>query len=374
MTRSTIIGCLPDRQPVLRVAGRAAHVVRPAHVIPGACKQAAMTARNTQRDGQPHRAAARYRNSAGRGVDVPMIEDMPGLVRAPEIAELRAFCCAVERGSLGSAALMLRVTQPAISKRLRTIEGLLGVKLLERSSRGVVATAAGERLYPHARKLLAQADALGDLVSANDHEAPIRLAASHTIAEFVLPGRLAGFERDAGHLSLEMVIANSNVVRQLVGSGRVELGLAAVDPADPGELHCEPLLDDEVVVGVPHTHHWARLPEVPLHDFLHQPMIMRDPDASTRRTVAQVLAEHDLTLAEPLIEVASTSAARRAALERSGPLLLSSLAVESDSRFASRRVSGLRFARTLALFSSPEKRLSPAARELAGHLTQVAGH
>jgi hypothetical protein len=38
-------------------------------------------------------------------------------------------------------------------------------------------------------------------------------------------------------------------------------------------------------------------------------MIMRDPDASTRRTVAQVLAEHDLTLAEPLIEVASTSAA-----------------------------------------------------------------
>ena len=56
-------------------------------------------------------------------------------VRSPDIAELRAFCVAVDLGSLGRAARLLHLTQPALSKRLRTLEALAGATLLERSSR-----------------------------------------------------------------------------------------------------------------------------------------------------------------------------------------------------------------------------------------------
>jgi DNA-binding transcriptional LysR family regulator len=58
-------------------------------------------------------------------------------VRSADIAELRAFCAAIDLGSLGRAARLLRVTQPALSKRLRTLEALAGASLLDRSSRGV---------------------------------------------------------------------------------------------------------------------------------------------------------------------------------------------------------------------------------------------
>src|SRR3954454_13012141 len=106
-------------------------------------------------------------------------------IRGPEIAELRAFCSAVDLGTLGKAAVSLKISQPALSKRLRTLEGAAGTQLLERSRRGVVPTVAGRRLYPEARRLLEQADVIERLLeSAPGEQAPIELAVSHTIAEF----------------------------------------------------------------------------------------------------------------------------------------------------------------------------------------------
>src|SRR6266496_1802569 len=79
-------------------------------------------------------------------------------IRGPEVAELRAFCAAVDLGTLGRAAVSLGVSQPGLSKRLRALESAAGTKLLERSRSGVRPTAAGRRLYPEARRLLEQAD------------------------------------------------------------------------------------------------------------------------------------------------------------------------------------------------------------------------
>src|SRR3954451_2638638 len=112
---------------------------------------------------------------------------MSGPVRSLDLAELSAFCAAVGLGSLGGAARLLTGSQPALSKRMRTMEAVVGTRLVERSPRGITATPAGAKLYVEARKLLVQAEAVGDLVSGlPGEEAPVRLAASHTIAEYVL--------------------------------------------------------------------------------------------------------------------------------------------------------------------------------------------
>jgi DNA-binding transcriptional LysR family regulator len=84
--------------------------------------------------------------------------------RGPGLAELRAFCAAVELGSLGRAARALHVSRSALSKQLRVLETLAGVRLLERSRRGVSPTPAGTRLYPAARRVLAQDETVGGLM------------------------------------------------------------------------------------------------------------------------------------------------------------------------------------------------------------------
>ena len=294
-------------------------------------------------------------------------------VRTADIAELRAFCAAADLGSLGRAARLLQVSQPALSKRLRTLEALAGARLLERSPRGVTLTPAGTRLYVEAHKLLAQAEEVDSLMAGmRGEEQPVRLAASHTIAEYLLPGPLVEFERKRErHLSVELVIANSLVVRELVREGRAEFGIAAANRHETpdGVLTELPFCDDAVVVAVPDGHPWARLDCVPLEELIRTPMVMRDPSANTRRTIEAELRERDRSLAPPLAEVGSTSAAKATAIEENAPVLLSRLAVRGDGEgLVEKRVEGIDFARRFVILTGPHENLRPAARALIDHL------
>ena len=272
-------------------------------------------------------------------------------VRGPEIAELRAFCSAVDLGTVGKAAVSLKISQPALSKRLRTLEAAAGTQLLERSRRGVAPTAAGRRLYPEARRLLEQADVIERLLeSAPREQEPIELAVSHTIAEFFLPPELVAYQADGRRPAVQLTIANSSAVRRMVAEGRASIGIAAAGPGSgqdgADELEELELLGDEVVVAVPQDHAWYRRKQIPQKLFLDTPMVMRDHDAHVRRAVEAVLADHGLTMADPLIEAASTAVAKREALQRSAPVLLSALSLdEARDRLYRRPVAGLSFPR-----------------------------
>jgi DNA-binding transcriptional LysR family regulator len=297
-------------------------------------------------------------------------------VRTADIAELRAFCAAADLGSLGRAARLLNVSQPGLSKRLRTLEALAGARLLERSPRGVALTPAGTRLYVEARKLLTQAEAVESLMAGlAGEEQPVRVAASHTIAEFVLPRPLVEFEQKRErHLSVEMVIANSLVVRELVREGRAEFGIAAVDPEAGSDrvLHELPFCDDAVVVAVPSGHPWATLAAIPVDELVRTPMVMRDPTANTRRTLEAALAARGLSLAPPLAEVGSTSVAKATAISEGAPVLLSRLAIGGGGDgLVERPVDGMSFERHFVVLVGAGMR--PAAQALIDHLVKTAG-
>jgi DNA-binding transcriptional LysR family regulator len=200
----------------------------------------------------------------------------------------------------------------------------------------------------------------------------VRLAASHTIAEYVLPGPLVEFEqRRERHLSVELIIANSLVVRELVREGRAEFGIAATarDAAPDTLLRELPFCDDEVVVGVPEHHPWARLKSVPLAELTRVPMIMRDPSANTRRVVQAALQERGLQLQPPLAEVGSTSAAKATALRENAPVLLAALAAAAEGPdLVVRRVSGVDFRRRFVILLGAPEVVSAGALALVEHL------
>jgi DNA-binding transcriptional LysR family regulator len=298
---------------------------------------------------------------------------MSGPLRRVDIAELRGFCAAVELGSLGRAARLLQISQPALSKRVRGLETLAGAALLERSPRGVHATPAGTELYERAASLLDQARRVEALIAdMRGEQTPVRLAASHTIAEFVLPAALARYEaRRDHHLALELVIANSAVVRELVVQGRVDFGIAALNPAEEqaGGLAEVGLCEDEVIVAVPRAHAWAAMEEIPLAELLRTAMVMRDPAANTRRVVEATLRKRHMTLAPALVEVGSTGAAIARAISERAPALLSSFALTADDQnMVARRVQGIRFRRRFVILSAARAVLAPDAATLIEHL------
>jgi DNA-binding transcriptional LysR family regulator len=299
---------------------------------------------------------------------------MAGPVRSPDIAELRAFCVAADLGSIGRAAISLGISQPALSKRLRTLEAIAGVELLERSRAGVMLTEAGRNLYPEARRLLDQADVITDLLGRFEGgERPLRVAMSHTIAEFLFAPELVAFQTRPGSrpFPIELTAGNSGAVRRMVAEGRVDLGIAAARLPDDPEDHLEELelLDDEIVVAVPQAHRWYQREAIPHDQFLATPLIVRDPAAHSRRIVDAVLASRREHVAPPLREVGSTVAGKTEALELDAPILLSALALdEGRDRLYRRSIEGVRFPRRFLIICRSQADLSPPARELVEFL------
>lgn len=298
---------------------------------------------------------------------------MPSRLRPVDLVELRGFCLAIELGSLGRAAAALGVSQPALSKRMRELETFAGTALLRRSPRGVVATAAGERLYREARTLLGHAEAIEQLIDGlRDAQTPILLAASHTIAEFLLPVPLAAYREELGHgYALELVAANSAVVRGMVRERRADLGLAATLESTPAPGLVERVLcEDEVLVAAPEDHPWTRAGTVALREFLATPMVMRDPGSNTRHLLNRELRARGLTAAPPLAEVGSTAAAITAVLTGTAPALLSARAIAA-APLAAVRVRGLRLVRHFALILREDATPTPAVSGLSSYLVQA---
>lgn len=270
--------------------------------------------------------------------------------RSPELSDLRTLVAAADSGTLGRAAVRLHVSQPALSKRLQALEQLVGVSLLERSQRGVSLTPAGRLLYEQARPLLAQAELLDTVVANLRHAVtPVRLAASHSAADaFVRDALSSPSEHD--ELAVELVIANSHVVRTLVADGRADIGVA---PGRPGAtpqagLQRRALADDHVVCAVPRGHRWAQRPRIRLAEFLQTPMVVRDPTSNGRWTVDAELRRRGLTAAAPLVQASTPGAAQREAIKRDAPLLLSEHVIDW-AFFARIDVDGLTFPRRYEL-------------------------
>jgi DNA-binding transcriptional LysR family regulator len=295
---------------------------------------------------------------------------MPGLSRTPEVTELRSFCTAADLGSVGRAAIRLHVSQPALSKRLQALEQLAGVTLLERSSRGVTLTPAGRRLYAEARRLLEQAELVEELMLGLARvSGPLRVAASHSASEAVVSDVLAARDERERVQAVELLTANSHVVRSLVAEGRVELGVAAARPRatpNPGVRETK-LADDEIVCAVPRGHPWANRRRISRAEFLRTGMVVRDPGANARWTVDAVLDRLGLRATVPLIECPTPTAARQEALARNAPLLLSRHVLRSEF-FVEVEIEHLRFPRSfefvLPLHGEPSGAVKALIRRL----------
>lgn len=211
-------------------------------------------------------------------------------------------------------------------------------------------TEPGRRLYEEARRLLEQAAAVEDvMVGLRRREGPVRLAASHSATEALVADVLASLHEQRP-FPVELVTANSAVVRGMVADGRADLGVAAGRGAatpNPG-VRLVKLADDAIVCAVPRGHPWAQRGRITLNEFLRTPMVVRDPDANARWTVEAILRERSLKAAPPLAQASTPAAARREALARNAPVLLSRR-VLIDGFFSEVAIEGLEFPRRFDL-------------------------
>ncbi|MGH2859189.1 MAG: LysR substrate-binding domain-containing protein [Solirubrobacteraceae bacterium] len=287
--------------------------------------------------------------------------------------ELAAFVAAVETGTVGGAADSLNLTQSAATKRIQTLERRVGARLLQRGPLGVAPTDLGLRLYPEAKHVLAALDAAERVLAEQDtRDAPLHLAASRTLGEFVLPGLLTAFRLTAGGGRVELDVRNSLAVLAAVRGGEVDIGF--VEGADPLDgLDVLTLLRDEIVVVVSVRHPWARRGRVSPSELAREAFFTREQGSGTRAVAETALSRVGVTLS-PTLEAASTHSLKRAVRD-GGFTLLSRLAVEDDDAgtLAIVAVHGADLSRELRAVRVSGRALTPGERRFWSFLRSGAG-
>lgn len=149
--------------------------------------------------------------------------------------ELEALFALKEMGTMGKAALRLRITQSAVSKRIQSLENRTGAPLTEATGRNVRLTEAAEKLLLHARPLLAELKSC--LHSPSEEPArPLSMGVSESLLASFAPRALARVLARVPGLALELHAHRSPVIVEHVRSGRYQLGLCA-EAGAPKELH-----------------------------------------------------------------------------------------------------------------------------------------
>lgn len=275
--------------------------------------------------------------------------------------DLLAFVLAVETGSVHGAADALGLTQSAVTKRIQALERRTGETLLRRGRLGVATTEAGRALYPEAKQALAALDRATRAVGTD--ASGLRLAASHTIGEFLLPGWLAAF-RVAAPLPVQMDVINSPGVIAEVRDGRAEIGFVEGNASLAG-LDVIELMHDELAVVVGARHPWARRRAVEGRALTGEPYLARERDSGTRAVAAAALARHGVAL-EPELETPSIQGLKRAVLD-GGFTVISRLAVQAEVEAGTLRalpVRGVDLGRELRAIRRRREPLPGPARRL----------
>ncbi len=270
------------------------------------------------------------------------------------LAYLRTFVEVVQRKSFSAAARALGLTQPAVSQQVRRLEEELGVRLLLREGRGPVSlTESGKVVLDFARSTLAAYDALRTELRRLEGEiaGTLRLAASTTPGEYLVPQLLTAFRAQHPRVEAQVTVSDTADVVQRVQSGACDLGFTGAPVEEPG-LVLERVAADEIVLAVYPEHPFAGREKVTWDEVLAQPLILREKGSGTRRTVELALAARgkELPRESVALTLGSMQAVIQAIRDGLGIGFVSALAVTRvppAERLPVVTIEGLRFTREL---------------------------
>lgn len=221
------------------------------------------------------------------------------LVRRLDLFTLRLYLSAIEEQQIGRAAQRENIAPSAATKRIQDLEDLAGVRLFERTPRGVRPSRAGEILARHAKSILDGLDEMRRDMSdlGEGVRGHLRVATTGAILVHSLAADIGDFKRAYPAVEIELLELNNPQVVRAAATAEADLAvyIASDDEADEA-IESQPYRSDELVVVVPRGHPLAARQRVCLTDLLGETLIGIDPATTLMATLRKAFAEHDRVL------------------------------------------------------------------------------
>ncbi|MBP5992562.1 MAG: LysR family transcriptional regulator [Acinetobacter sp.] len=220
------------------------------------------------------------------------------------LAAFEAFVKVMETGSISMAADQLFITQPAVTKRIHSLEDYFGVKLFESAGRGVQATHAAHSLLPKVKNWLNE---LGDIHHTLSHDqtqikGKLKVGTSHHIGLHHLPEHLKAYVQQYPDVTLDVHFVDSEQAHEKVLAGDLELAFLTLPPTLDDRLSYVPLWNDPLVFVAAAFHSLAAKANLSLEDLIQYPSLL---PASHTYTSQITLAEFEKKGLKPKITMSN---------------------------------------------------------------------
>lgn len=247
----------------------------------------------------------------------------------------KVFVAVAESLSFSKAAEKLYISQPAVSRHIKELETTMGITLFERKGNRVYLTLAGEISYNHLKKIMQIYNELEFALGAlkNDHRGTLRIGASSTISQYVIPSVLASFHKKYPNIGLNLFNGNSFDMEQKLLKNDIDLALVE-NSSSNSNLRYINFAEDNIVaisgIGSPLAHQSS----LNIQDLLQIPMVLREYGSGTLEVIERAFASANIKFEKLpiLLHLGSTEAIKHFLANFDGIAFVSEKAIEKELR------------------------------------------
>lgn len=280
-----------------------------------------------------------------------------------DINALRAFVEVARSGSFSLASSNLFLTQPAISKRIASLENQLDLKLFDRIGKKVFLTEAGTKLLPKAVEVLQQTDDIQRLASnmENQVSGPLILGTSHHIGLRRLPPILKNFIKQYPDVNLDIRFMDSEEACRDIESGQLEIAIVTLPQKPSTDLVVTEVWHDPLAVMANREHPLAKTKAIPFKALGDYPAVIPGKGTYTREILDDALNAYKI---KP--EIAMSTNYLETLKMLAGIGLGWTLLPESmkDDELIKLDIKGLQVSRSLGIVTNQQRTLSNPARAM----------
>jgi len=248
------------------------------------------------------------------------------------------FLSVAENLSFSKAADELFISQPAVTKHIKELESKLSIALFERKGNKIYLTKAGKLAYQHLKQIRQQYRELEfDLGRLNDtFRGSLRIGASSTISQYLLPGALAAFHRRFPQIKLDLYNGNSFEMEQKLLNHEIDLALVE-NESSRANIRYQDFMDDEIVVVTGSNSVYAKRKSLSLADIREVPLVLRERGSGTLEVIHHALSRQkvDIDKLNILIHLGSTEAIKNFLVNFDGIAMVSGKAIEKELQLKS---------------------------------------
>jgi len=215
-----------------------------------------------------------------------------------DFRQLEAFIKVVELAGFSKAASELHISQPSVSAYIKSLEKELGVVLINRSTKELSTTLAGEKFLEQAKKMVSlMHESIEKIKSlSEDVSGEIRILASSVPAQYILPGLLAGFHKQYPKISFVVNQADTSGVVQGIAAHKADIGFAGSIVIDK-KCEFQEFENENLVFIAPNNGCFSESKEYTLEKLLYSnSFISREYGSGTRMQYEKYLSENGINL------------------------------------------------------------------------------